>query len=174
MEESRQFVAYQETMRARNMRACDALLSRLVRFHGDAFVKVEPVIVIEAAPEPVPVAPAALELTIPPLAECVTELEEQGPRKPTIKEIRKCVSRHFKISLDDMDSQRRLAGIVLPRQVSHYLAKKLTKHSLPEIGRRCGGKDHTTILNSVKKITARMQSNPKLAETIATLEAQFQ
>lgn len=174
MEESKQFVAYQESLRAKNMHSCNALLSRLVKFHGEAFVKVESVIVIEAPPEPVPIPPAAIETTSPPLSECVTEIDEHGPRKPTIKEIRKCVSRHFKVSLDDMDSQRRLAGIVLPRQVSHYLARTLTKHSLPEIGRRCGGKDHSTIINSIRKITARMQSNPKLAEAIATLEAQFQ
>jgi hypothetical protein len=174
MDENIQFKTYQETLRAKNVHSCNALLSRLVKFHGDAFVKVEPVIVIEVVPEPTPAPPPVVEPTAPPLAECVIQFEEEGPRKPTIKEIRKCVSRHFKISLDDMDSQRRLAGIVLPRQVSHYLAKKLTKHSLPEIGRRCGGKDHTTILNSVRKITARMQSNPQLAETIATLEAQFQ
>jgi hypothetical protein len=169
MDESIQFKTYQETLRAKNMHSCNALLSRLAQFHGDAFMTVAPVVVIEAPPPPEPPLPPAPSMV---LAEVVTEIEE-GPRKPTIKEIRKCVSKHFNVSMNDLESSRRIAKIVLPRQIGFYLARRLTTQSLPEIGRRFGGKDHTTVLHGSRVIERKISEDPKLAETVAALEALF-
>lgn len=166
MEESQQFKTYQEGLRAKNMHSCNALLSRLVQFHGDEFRTVAPVVVLEAPPEPAPPAPSMA------VAEIVTEIEE-GPRKPTIREIGKCVAKRFNISMNELESSRRLAKIVRPRQICFYLARKLTARSLPEIGRRLGGKDHTTVLHGSRVIEQRISEDPELAQTIAELEAQF-
>lgn len=166
MEESRQFALYQEALRAKNMNSCNALLSRLVQFHGEEFLTVAPVVVLEPPPEPEPPEPNLA------VAKVVIEIEE-GPRKPTIAEIRKCVAKHFNISVNELESSRRIAKIVQPRQICFYLARKLTTRSLPEIGRRLGGKDHTTVLHGSRKIEQRISEDPALAKTIAQLEAQF-
>ena len=71
-----------------------------------------------------------------------------------IEDIQIAVCRHYRISRHDMISGRRTANIVFPRQVAYYLSKKLTLRSLPEIGRRFGGKDHTTVLHGIRKIEA--------------------
>ena len=64
----------------------------------------------------------------------------------------------------------RLAHIVLPRQVAMYLAKELTQKSLPEIGDAFGGRDHTTVLHAVRKITAERTTNPELNQQLHVLE----
>jgi chromosomal replication initiator protein len=98
---------------------------------------------------------------------------EEGPRPVTIREIQKCISKHFGISMTELLASRRLAKIVRPRQIGFYLARKLTSRSLPEIGRRFGGKDHTTVLHACKKVEERMSTDPNLARTVAELEAMF-
>jgi chromosomal replication initiator protein len=79
------------------------------------------------------------------------------------------VARHYNVSRTDICSARRTANVVRPRQVAMYLAKTLTLRSLPEIGRRFGGRDHTTVLHAVRKIAALI---PKDAE-LAAEEAHF-
>ncbi|PDT71715.1 hypothetical protein CO683_00720 [Bradyrhizobium ottawaense] len=171
VDESIQFKTYQETLRAKNMNSCNALLSRLTRFHGEAFVKVAPVVVIEAPPpEPEP------ELPPPPVdpkwIRAIEEIPDRGG--PSVKEIKLCVAHHFKLSPRDLESPRRFAKIVVPRQIAFYLARKLTTKSFPDIGRRFGGKDHTTILHACKVVERRMEKDPKLAETVRCLEEQLQ
>ncbi|WP_024338001.1 helix-turn-helix domain-containing protein [Bradyrhizobium japonicum] len=166
MEESQQFKTYQEGLRAKNMHSCNALLSRLVQFHGDEFRTVSPVVVLEAPPEPAPPAPSMA------IAEIVTEIEE-GPRKPTIREIGKCVAKRFNISMNELESSRRLAQLVRARQTCFYLARKLTSRSLPEIGRRLGGRDHTTVLFGIRKMERLIDSDKEVARTISELEEQF-
>jgi chromosomal replication initiator protein len=128
------------------------------------------VVVMEppAIPEPIAVA----EPPPPSVPEVVTEIEE-GPRPVTIKEIQKCITKHFDLSMTELLSSRRLAKIVRPRQIGFYLARKLTSRSLPEIGRKFGGKDHTTILHACKKVEERMAKDPQLAETVRHLEGMF-
>lgn len=133
-------------------------------------MNVAPVIVIEAPP-PAP-APAPPPPEVAPIAECVREIEE-GPRKPTIKEIQKCISKHFNVSMNDLMSPRRFAKVVVPRQIGFYLARKLTRLSLPDIGRRFGGKDHTTVLHGSRVIERKIAEDPIFAQTVAQLEAQF-
>jgi chromosomal replication initiator protein len=71
-------------------------------------------------------------------------------------------------------SSRRTANVVRPRQVAMYLAKILTLRSLPEIGRRFGGRDHTTVLHAVRKIEALAANDSALADEIEALKRQLQ
>jgi len=70
------------------------------------------------------------------------------------------------ITLFDLSSQRRTAKMVFARQVAMFMAKKLTSQSLPEIGRRFGGRDHTTVLHAVRKIERLVGTDPQLAATV--------
>jgi hypothetical protein len=85
---------------------------------------------------------------------------------PTINEIKKVVCQHYPVTPRDLVSRRRDAEVVRPRQVVCFLAKSMTPHSLPEIGRRLGNRDHTTVLHSVRKITRLMKTDRDLAAEI--------
>ena len=74
-----------------------------------------------------------------------------------IDDILKVVGRHYNVARADLLSPRRARSVVVPRQIGMYLAKKLTPRSLPEIGRRFGGRDHSTVLHAVRKIEELMQ-----------------
>ena len=76
------------------------------------------------------------------------------PKRVKIEDIQKLVATHFNVSRADILSSRRTANVVRPRQIAMYLSKALTLRSLPEIGRRFGGRDHTTVLHAVRKIDA--------------------
>ncbi len=86
-----------------------------------------------------------------------------------IEDILKVVSRHFNVGRNDLLSARRAREVVIPRQIGMYLAKKLTARSLPEIGRRFGGRDHSTVLHAVRKIDEQMKGDEKLARELALL-----
>ena len=87
-------------------------------------------------------------------------------RRITIDEIQNKVANYFNIKIDDLISSRRIRTFARPRQVAMYLTKKLTTRSLPEIGRKFGGRDHTTVIHAVKKIEELKQNNPKFDEDI--------
>ena len=87
-------------------------------------------------------------------------------RRITIDEIQNKVAGYFNIKIDDLISSRRIRTFARPRQVAMYLTKKLTTRSLPEIGRKFGGRDHTTVIHAVKKIEELKQNNPKFDEDI--------
>ena len=91
------------------------------------------------------------------------------PRKVRIEDIQKVVSQHYNVSRADMLSARRTRTIVLPRQIAMYLAKNVTPRSLPEIGRRFGNRDHTTVLHAVRKIENLLASDKKLGQEIELL-----
>ncbi len=166
MEESRQFAAYQETLRARSEHSCNALLSRLMKFHSDAISKPVQVVVIEPVVEFVP--PPSID------PEWIKMIEEApDPKGPSVKVIKLCVARHFNLSVQDLESPRRLAKIVVPRQIAFYLARRLTTRSFPDIGRRFGGKDHSTIHHACKMVERRMETDKQLAKTVRLLEAQL-
>ena len=100
----------------------------------------------------------------------------QGPRlqgSPTINSIQLVVAKSFNLTKLDLISQRRTQNVVLPRQIAMYLAKMLTPRSYPEIGRRFGGRDHTTEIHAVHKIGARCVSDPAFAMTIKALKAEI-
>lgn len=93
------------------------------------------------------------DLSFPRIDEILGHLTRPGAQKRIkIEEIQKVVSRHYNVSKQDLLSTRRTRMIVKPRQVAMYLAKVLTPRSLPEIGRRFGGRDHTTVLHAIRKI----------------------
>ena len=92
------------------------------------------------------------------------------PKKVKIEEIQKLVASHFNVSRADILSSRRTAVVVKPRQIAMYLAKILTLRSLPEIGRRFGGRDHTTVLHAVRKIDGLAKSDGGLSEELELLK----
>ena len=92
------------------------------------------------------------------------------PKRVKVEDILKLVSSHYNVSRQDILSSRRTAIVVKPRQVAMYLAKTLTLRSLPEIGRRFGGRDHTTVLHAVRKIEALTDKDSTLREEIDLLK----
>jgi len=92
------------------------------------------------------------------------------PRRVRIEDIQRIVARHYNVSKADLLSSRRTRTIVRPRQIAMYLAKVLTPRSLPEIGRRFGGRDHTTVLHAVRKIEELIEGDKALAEEIELLK----
>ncbi len=106
------------------------------------------------------------------IAETVIRDLVQGiePRRIKIEDILRIVSRHFGVSKGDLLSQRRHRSVVWPRQIGMYLAKQLTQRSLPEIGRRFGNRDHTTVLHAVRKIDGQLVDNPRLKNEIEELK----
>jgi chromosomal replication initiation ATPase DnaA len=92
------------------------------------------------------------------------------PKKVKIEDIQKLVASHFNVSRGDVLSARRTASVVRPRQIAMYLSKLLTPRSLPEIGRRFGGRDHTTVLHAVRKITGLVTTDGSLSEEIELLK----
>jgi chromosomal replication initiator protein len=101
-------------------------------------------------------------------------IRPQEPRRVKIEEIQRIVARQYNVSRADLLSSRRTANVVRPRQVAMYLAKTLTLRSLPEIGRRFGGRDHTTVLHAVRKIEHLVGADNALAEEIEVLKRQLQ
>ncbi|MGD9541958.1 chromosomal replication initiator protein DnaA [Methylocystis sp.] len=94
----------------------------------------------------------------------------QDPKRVKIDDIQKLVASHYNISRADILSSRRTANVVRPRQIAMYLSKVLTLRSLPEIGRRFGGRDHTTVLHAVRKIEELAAKDKGLAEVIELLK----
>ncbi|WP_193184716.1 chromosomal replication initiator protein DnaA [Nisaea sediminum] len=90
----------------------------------------------------------SLEMT----QEVLADLLRANDRRVTVEEIQRQVANHFQIRLSEMHSARRSRAIARPRQVAMYLSKQLTSQSLPDIGRKFGGRDHTTVLHAVKKV----------------------
>ena len=86
-----------------------------------------------------------------------------------IDDILKIVGRHYNVARTDLLSPRRARTVVVPRQIGMYLAKKMTSRSLPEIGRRFGGRDHSTVLHAVRKIEELVKTDDKLAREVAML-----
>ena len=98
-------------------------------------------------------------------------IRPQEPKRVKIEDIQRVVARQYNVSRSDLLSSRRTANVVRPRQVAMYLAKTLTLRSLPEIGRRFGGRDHTTVLHAVRKIEGLVGNDMALAEEIEIAEA---
>ena len=91
-------------------------------------------------------------------------------RQIGVENIQKTVADFYKIKIADMYSKKRPASIARPRQIAMYLAKEMTQKSLPEIGELFGGRDHTTVLHAVRKISAERQKNPELNQQLHVLE----
>ncbi len=92
------------------------------------------------------------------------------PEKVSVDLILRMVARHYGVSKIDIVSSRRTANVVRPRQVTMYLAKTMTQRSLPDIGRRMGNRDHTTVLHGVRKIERLLQTDEKLTAEITEIK----
>lgn len=108
-------------------------------------------------------------ITVETTQEVLKDLLRANDRHITIEDIQKAVAAHYNIKLSEMHSARRSRVVARPRQVAMYLAKRLTTKSLPEIGRKFGGKDHTTVMHAVKRIEELRASDNDLATDIALL-----
>ena len=102
------------------------------------------------------------------------DLLRQADRKVTVDEIQQRVAAHYNIKLAEMSSPRRARSVARPRQVAMYLAKQLTTLSLPQIGKRFGNRDHTTVMHAVRKIEELKISDLSIAEDVELLKRQLQ
>ncbi len=109
--------------------------------------------------------PVTLENT----QDVLHDILRANDRKVTIEEIQKRVAEHFNIRLSEMYSARRARAVARPRQVAMYLSKQLTARSLPEIGRKFGGRDHTTVMHAVRKVDELRSLDSNFAEDIELL-----
>ena len=109
------------------------------------------------------------EIDIDMAQECLADILRISERKVTIDEIIRKVSDHYNLRMSDMISSRRSRVISRPRQVAMFLSKTLTSKSLPEIGRRFGGRDHTTVIHAVKKIEELKHKDLQIAEEVEIL-----
>jgi len=144
MEESQQFKRYQEGVRQKNVRASEALLTRLVRFHNEKPRRSEP---------------------IPP----DFDEDDLAPLTMMVRRIQQLVCREFGLPMRDLIAFTRKPAHTLPRQVAYYLSKEHTLLSLPGIGRKFD-RDHSTIHHGVNIIRERLLVDPDLARRVRGIE----
>ena len=108
-------------------------------------------------------------VTIETVHEVLHDILRAHEKRVSIEEIQKRVAEHYNIRLTDMSSARRARNVARPRQVAMYLAKQLTPRSLPEIGRKFGNRDHTTVMHAVSRVAELMQQDATFAEDVALL-----
>ena len=109
-------------------------------------------------------------ITLENTQDVLHDLLRANDRRVTIEEIQKKVAEHFNTRLSDMSSPRRARAVARPRQVAMYLAKQLTSRSLPEIGRKFGGRDHTTVMHAVSRIESLIHSDSAIADDLELLK----
>jgi chromosomal replication initiator protein len=114
------------------------------------------------------------EITLDLTQDCLADILRASDRKITIEEIQRKVAEHYNIRLSDMIGPKRVRTIARPRQIAMYLSKQLTSRSLPEIGRRFGGRDHTTIMHGVKKIEELTATDSQLSDDLQMLKRLLQ
>jgi chromosomal replication initiator protein len=139
-----EFLAHKITT---NVRELEGALNRLIA-HANLFSR-----------------PVTLEAT----QEVLHDVLKAHDRRVTIEEIQKRVAEHWNIRLTDMSSARRARAVARPRQVAMYLAKQLTSRSLPEIGRKFGNRDHTTVMHAVQRVSELMERDHAFAEDVELL-----
>ena len=109
------------------------------------------------------------EINLDMVQDLLKDLLKSSQRKVNIEEIQKKVSQHFNVKMSDMSSARRSRTIARPRQIAMYLSKNLTSRSLPEIGRRFGNRDHTTVIHAVKKVEELRNKDDSFDEDVQLL-----
>ncbi len=102
--------------------------------------------------------------------EVLKDLLRANDKRISIEDIQKRVAEHFNVRVGDMHSPRRARAVARPRQVAMYLCKQLTTRSLPEIGRKFGGRDHTTVMHAVRKIDELQQVDAAIGEDVQLLK----
>lgn len=109
------------------------------------------------------------DITVETTQEVLKDVLRSNDRRVSIEKIQQEVAAHFNIKLADMHSSKRLRNLVQPRQIAMYLAKTLTESSLPEIGRKFGGRDHTTVLHAVRVVEKLILEDPSCQQDIDLL-----
>ncbi|MXU64858.1 chromosomal replication initiator protein DnaA [Oceanomicrobium pacificus] len=109
------------------------------------------------------------EINLDMVQECLADVLRASERKVTIDEIIRKVADHYNLRMSDMLSPRRARAVARPRQVAMFLSKNLTSKSLPEIGRRFGGRDHTTVIHAVRRIEELRATDGQVAEDVELL-----
>ena len=109
------------------------------------------------------------DISLETTQDVLHDLLRANDRRVTIEEIQKQVASHFNIRVSDMHSARRARSVARPRQVAMYLAKQLTSRSLPEIGRKFGGRDHTTVMHAVRKVDELREHDSGFNEDVELL-----
>lgn len=113
------------------------------------------------------------EITLDLAKDVLRNIMKTEKQSVPIESIQKAVASHFDLKTSDLKAKRKTKQIVLARQIAIYLARKLTKSSLVEIGERFGGKDHSTVLHAVNKITNEIQTNQKLVAIVQKIESKI-
>ncbi|MBW4021945.1 MAG: chromosomal replication initiator protein DnaA [Proteobacteria bacterium] len=108
-------------------------------------------------------------ITLETTQEVLHDILRAHDRRVTIEEIQRKVAEHYNIRLTDMSSARRARNVARPRQVAMFLAKQLTSRSLPEIGRKFGNRDHTTVMHAVSRVSGLMESDSAFSEDVELL-----
>ncbi|BET59868.1 MULTISPECIES: chromosomal replication initiator protein DnaA [Geobacter] len=108
-------------------------------------------------------------ITLDMAREVLKDIIVDKSKEITVEMIQKFVAEHFGLKVADLKSDKRLKALVIPRQIAIFLCRDLTKSSYPEIGERFGGKDHSTIIHSVKKVEKLLSQDYELRNTIDTL-----
>ncbi|MAH84420.1 MAG: chromosomal replication initiation protein DnaA [Rhodospirillaceae bacterium TMED8] len=109
------------------------------------------------------------DISLETTQDVLRDLLRANDRRVTIEEIQKQVASHFNVRISDMHSARRARSVARPRQVAMYLAKQLTSRSLPEIGRKFGGRDHTTVMHAVRKVEELREHDTGFNEDVELL-----
>ncbi len=109
------------------------------------------------------------EITLELAQDCLADILRTSDRRATVEEIQRKVADHYNVRLSDMIGPKRARAIARPRQMAMYLSKQLTSRSLPEIGRRFGGRDHTTIMHGVRVIEDLQKTDHQIAEDLQML-----
>ncbi|WP_193140357.1 MULTISPECIES: chromosomal replication initiator protein DnaA [unclassified Meridianimarinicoccus] len=109
------------------------------------------------------------EVTMEMTQDCLSDVLRVSERKVTVEEIQRRVSEHYNIRLSELIGPTRVRTIARPRQIAMYLSKSLTSRSLPEIGRKFGGRDHTTIMHGVKRIEELRLKDSQVADDLELL-----
>lgn len=110
------------------------------------------------------------DITVESTQHVLKDILRANDRRVTIDEIQRRVAEHYNIKVADMHSAKRVRTIARPRQIAMYLSKKLTESSLPEIGRKFGGRDHATVMHAVKKVNELMTSDQNIDEDVELLK----
>ena len=107
-----------------------------------------------------------VQVTQPLVEDVLHDLLRMSQRQVTLDDIQMACAQYFDLSMADLKPKRRLRNIARPRQVAMYLAKTMTSHSLPQIGRAIGDRDHTTVMHAVKTIEELCETDSKLEHDI--------
>ena len=110
-----------------------------------------------------------LPVTMEAVTSALRDLQMSSEKRLTVDEIQKAVATHFGVTAADICSKRRTQSVVRPRHVAMYLSKTMTTRSLPDIGRRFGGRDHSTVIHAVNKVTAMIESGDPITQDIDAL-----